>query len=223
MSSAPESTAIIATLNETLERLQKSARTTIPMFVVGILATIVAAGVAVYYIMTLSAALHDARHKLEQSQTALSETQGKLATLNETLRRLAQQHVNSPQAAQTIQNAISDVSTSQQSLTAVSSSLNSATTNITPTGTETPGPTCKLEVNGVSYITGSCEVALSKGGSFQIWTVGRTGPSASVVRSAGSATGSWQAAPGQASVNLGQLQRKGACWFNENGQICAWK
>jgi hypothetical protein len=190
------------------------------MFVIGILATFIAAGVALYYILTLSADLRDARKKLEQSQTALSETQGKLAILNENLRE-AQAHAASPQAAQSIQTALTDLSNSQQSLTAVSSSLNAASAKIA-----TPGPpsgTCRLQVNGVSYINGNCEIELRKGGSFQIWTIGRTGPSASVVRQGTSATGSWQAGPGQPAVDLGQLQRKGACWVNDDNQICAWK
>ena len=190
------------------------------MFMIGILATIIAAAIAVYYIVTLSADLRDARQKLDQSQTALSETQGKLAILNGTLRQ-AQQHAVSPQAAQSIQSALTDVSNSQQSLSAVSSSLNAATARIAPVGP--PQGTCRLVVNGVSYIDGNCEIALQKGGSFQIWTTGRTGPSASVVRQGPFTTGSWQAAPGQPQTDLGQLQRKGACWVNDNNQICAWK
>jgi hypothetical protein len=220
MTTAPESAAILSTLNETVERLQRSARRTIPMFMIGILATIVAAGIAVYYIVTLSADLRDARQRLDQSQTALSQTQGRLAILDKSLRE-AQQHIISPQAAQSIQSAITDVGNSQQSLTAVSSSLNAATTKIAPAGP--PTGSCRLEVNGVSYINGACEIVLSRGGSFQFWTVGRAGPSASVVRQGTFGIGSWQAGPGQASVDLGQLQRKGACWVNEAGQICAWK
>lgn len=220
MTNAPDSAAILATLNQSVERLQRSSRRSVPMFVVGILATIIAAGVAVYYILTLSADLRDARKKLDQSQTALSETQGKLAILNETLRE-AQLHAGSPQAAQSIQSALTDVSNSQRSLTAVSSSLNAATASIAAVGP--PVGTCRLQVNGVSYMNGNCEIAVEKGGSFQIWTVGRTGPSASVVRQGDSTTGSWQAGPGQPRVDLGQLQRKGACWVNDNNQICAWK
>jgi hypothetical protein len=220
MTDAPDSTAILSTLNESLQRLQRSARRTVPMFVIGILATVIAAGVAVYYIMTLSSDLRDARRKLDQSQTALSETQGKLAILNESLRQ-AQLHVVSPQAAQSIQSALTDVSSSQQSLTAVSSSLNAATARIAPAGP--PAGTCRLQVNGVSYINGNCEIVLEKGGSFQIWTIGRTGPSASVVRQGTYGLGSWQAGPGQPQIDLGQLQRKGACWENGDNQICAWK
>ena len=220
MSTRSDSAAALSTLNEAVEKLQRSARRTVPMFMIGILATVIAAGIAVYYIVTLSSDLHDARQKLDSSQTALSETQGRLAILNESLRQ-AQLHTTSPQAAQTIQSALTDVSSSQQSLTAVSSSLNAATARIAPVGP--PVGTCRLAVNGISYIDGNCEISLGKGGNFQIWTVGRTGPSASVVRQGSSSIGSWQAAPGQASVELGQLQRKGACWVNDNGQICAWK
>ena len=220
MTNAPDSAAVLATLNESVQKLQRSSRRSVPMFVVGILATCIAAGVALFYILTLSSDLRDARLKLDQSQTALSETQGKLAILNESLRE-AQQHVVSPQAAQSIQSALTDLSNSQQSLTAVSSSLNAANARIAPAGP--PTGTCQLQVNGISYINGNCEIALEKGGSFQIWTVGRTGPSASVVRQGVSTTGSWQAGPGQPQVDLGQLVRKGACWVNDNNQICAWK
>jgi hypothetical protein len=223
MTAAPDPADILATLNTTVEKLQKSARATLPMFAIGILATIIAAGVAVYYIVTLSADLHDARRQLTQSQAALSDAQGKLATVGQSLRQ-SQEHATSSAAAQTIANAISDVNSSQQSLSAVSSSINSAAARIAaPSSAEAPTGTCRLQVEGVTYIDGGCEIELIQGGSFRIWTVGRTGPSATVVRRGPNGLGSWQPAPSQATVDLGELQRKGACWFNENGQICAWK
>jgi Flp pilus assembly protein TadG len=223
MSTAPEHADVLETINRSVERLQKSARTTIPMFLIGILATLVAAAVAVYYIVTLSADLRDARQKLGQSQAALNETQDRLTSLGEAL-RASQQHATSPAAAQSLANAISDVSSSQQSLTAVSSSINAAAAKIAPTvNSQAPLGTCRLRVGSVAYIDGDCEIALSRGGSFTIWTVGRTGPSASLVRSGASATGTWQSAPGAAPADLGTLQRKGACWFNQNAEICAWK
>lgn len=221
MSTVPEA-AVLATINDAVEKLQRSTRTTAPMFAIGIIATVVAAAIAVYYILTLSANLRDANRRLQQSQSTVSEMQAKLSAVNHSLQQ-AQQTVTSPVAQQTIANAISDVSNSQKTLTSVSSSISEATATIAPEVAQAPIGRCQVEVGGVAYISGPCEIQMQRGGSFQVWTVGRTGASASVVRQDAYGIGSWQAAPGQAAVNVGTLQRRGACWFNTNAQICAWK
>jgi hypothetical protein len=68
----PETISGFDAINDAVAKLQRSARQTIPMFLVGILATVIAAGVALYYILTLSADLREARHALRDSQAALA-------------------------------------------------------------------------------------------------------------------------------------------------------
>lgn len=220
MTSAPEAADIFVTLNETVQRLQKSTRRTLPVFLIGIAATIAAAGIAVYYIVTLSNDLAAARVQLQQSNAALKMTQSKLARLQDLLRE-TQQHVTSAGAAATIANAISDLASSQRTLTAASTSIDAAATKISPT--PPPIGTCRLIANNVTYMNGQCEITIMRGGSFRMSAVGQQGPSASVSRQGAFATGSWQAGPGAPVAQLGPLRRNGACWFNENGQICAWK
>jgi hypothetical protein len=63
---------------------------------------------------------------------------------------------------------------------------------------------------------------MARGGSFRIYNVGRTGPSAYVRREGPLGIGSWQSSPGQEPVNLGALRRSGACWSNDSASVCAW-
>src|SRR3954462_3910382 len=121
-----------AAINEAVLKLQRSARRTVPMFFVGILATLVAAAVAVYYIVTLSSDLGDARTALRQSQSALAQARANLAAVRNALSN-AQQHSASPAGAGTIENVISDVTRSQRSIEAASSSINAASDKLIPT------------------------------------------------------------------------------------------
>jgi hypothetical protein len=117
--------ATLTALNEGLIKLQRSARNTIPMFVVGIIATVIAAGVALYYILTLSAGLADAQLKLGQSERALAEANAKLSSMTGSLRR-GQQSAKSQAEADTFATAISEASGIQASLTNASTSLRQA-------------------------------------------------------------------------------------------------
>ena len=86
---------------------------------------------------------------------------------------------------------------------------------------------CVLQVKGVSYIDGSCDVTMEKGGYFEVSSSsGRLYFAQIFVESDGSATGSWNGtSPGttHAHSDLGALVRQGACWVNEQAKICAWR
>lgn len=120
--------ASLTALEEGLDRMQRSARFTIPIFVIGILATLVAAGVAAYYILTLSSDLREARVALAQSQGALMEARSNLAAVNTSL--LQAQGSADPADASSIATAISDVSRSQASIRTASSSISEASAKL---------------------------------------------------------------------------------------------
>ena len=124
-----ETATSLATLNKGLVKLQRSARKTIPMFLLGILATIIAAGVALFYILTLSERLRVAEKELKRSQVELVKAHTQLADVNPTLRR-AQESAASPAEASSLATAIAAVSRSQASIATASSSINDAAINI---------------------------------------------------------------------------------------------
>lgn len=228
MMAETEASSALETLNEAVVKLQRSARQTIPMFAVGILATVIAAGVAVYYILTLSADLREARSALESSEAALAEARANLGAANSSLQQ-AQKNVASPADAGAIATAISDVSRSQRSISEASSSIKDATSRLAPAAAEQVSGdirqiagTCRLVVNSVTYLSGRCEIEMGAEGSFRIYAIGRQGPSADLRRQGRVGMGSWRAKPGDAPVAVGTLQRKGACWSNAAASICAW-
>lgn len=167
--------AALTAIEEGLDRLQRSARGTISMFTIGILATLLAAGVAGYYLFTLSADLRDARAALAQSQAALTEARANLAAVNTSLLQ-AQRSTSSPADASSIATAISDVSRSQASIRTASSSISEAS--------------AKLDTNQVSTMQTIRPIQRPPGklnapgleGSFQVTETGdgflslRTGP-----------------------------------------------
>jgi len=88
---------------------------------------------------------------------------------------------------------------------------------------------CVLQVKGVSYIDGPCDIYLEKDGNFQIHTIkGRLYfADVSLDRDAsGTADGFWNGTiPGadHAHTHLGTLTRQDGCWVNEQAKICAWR
>ena len=90
----------------------------------------------------------------------------------------------------------------------------------------TNGP-CLLQVDGQTYLKGTCKISIEKGGSFSIQAsndrnnkhragVKREGPS--------SAKGVWNGVGGTNKFEqLGELTRRGACWTNDRATICAWR
>jgi type II secretory pathway pseudopilin PulG len=221
--------ATLAAVNEAVLKIQKSARRTVPMFFIGIIATIVAAVIGVYYIVTLSADLREARRALGQSQAALSQARADLATINEILRH-TQGTASSPARAEAIAGVISDVARSENSIAAASSSIEAATVKISQRAgggedSSQPGKigSCRLVINGVTQLAGRCRIELASGGSFRINSVDGTGPSAYLKVDGPLGTATWQQASDQPAVELGALQRQGACWSNQSVTVCAWK
>lgn len=213
-------------LGDAVAALQKSARQTIPMFIVGILATLIAAGVALYYILTLSADLREARQALRQSEMALSQARENLADVSRGL-QAAQKTKSPPADTSALASAISSVSRSQLDISAAASSIRDAKAKLTPAIVAPEefrqiAGTCRLQVGSVTYLAGNCEIELARGGSFRIYTVGRAGPSAQVRREGPVGNGSWRPAPDREAIGLGELQRHGACWSNDAATICAW-
>lgn len=115
----------LSTLNDRIGQLQKSARRTLPMFVIGILATLCAAAIALYYIFTLSGDLKAARAALHQSETRLAAALDSLEVANAALHQ-AKAASTSPANAVRITAAISDLSRSQQDLVTASDSIRTA-------------------------------------------------------------------------------------------------
>ena len=88
---------------------------------------------------------------------------------------------------------------------------------------------CLLEVNGETYLDGTCAIEISEGGDFTIG-VSDTNPSKYfayvTITGKNQAEASWngkEAASHAQEPIAGTLSRKGACWQNKNAKICAWK
>jgi len=116
-------------MQDAISSLQKSSMRSLPVFLIGIIATLVAAAIAIYFIVTLSTDLKEARVSLRQSQEALSEARRSLASVNVTLRQ-SQVAATAPGNAARIADAIAEVSASQKELTSASSSLTQATSKL---------------------------------------------------------------------------------------------
>lgn len=117
-----------------IDKLQRSARHTVPMFVIGILATVIAAGVALWYIVTLSAHLEEAHKALAQSKAQLEEAHAGLQVANEALERV-RSSAGSAGNAQQIAAAIDDVATSQKDVSSALGSIQVAADKLPPATT----------------------------------------------------------------------------------------
>lgn len=119
----------LESMQEAISSLQRSSMRTLPVFLIGIVATLVAAAIAVYYIVTLSADLKEARASLRESQSALTQARISLSKANTTLVQ-TQQATSSESNSEQIAAAIAQVSVSQQDLRSASSSLTQATSKL---------------------------------------------------------------------------------------------
>lgn len=119
----------LESMQEAISSLQRSSMRTLPVFLIGIVATLVAAAIAVYYIVTLSADLKEARASLRESQSALTQARISLSKANTTLVQ-TQQATGSESNSEQIAAAIAQVSVSQQDLRSASSSLTQATSKL---------------------------------------------------------------------------------------------
>ena len=87
---------------------------------------------------------------------------------------------------------------------------------------------CVLQVKGVSYLDGPCDIAMERDGSFQVGTFrkGRLYFAVVFPEGSGRATGSWNGTIPRAThahTDLGTLTRQDACWINEQARVCAWR
>lgn len=90
---------------------------------------------------------------------------------------------------------------------------------------------CLLEVDGIKYLSGPCNIELEPGGDFTIGTGNELTASAFFayvsVERPGVAQGNWNGSSGgsRAHDSLGTLIRnyaEPACWENERARVCAW-
>lgn len=143
------SEADLSSIHDRIGRLQASTRRTLPLFLTGILATLVAAGVALYYIVALSGDLKEARASLRQSEAALAAARANLAIANASLHQVqaATSAPSAPSTASTsatssnarkIAAAISDVSRSQRDLQSASASIRLAAAKLPAEAEEPP-------------------------------------------------------------------------------------
>jgi hypothetical protein len=122
-------------ITATVASLQRSSRRTLPVFGIGILASIIAGGFAVYYIVKLSSDLRVAHTELHRTQTTLAAAQQSLAFANASLQavqRTAAAHSAKASDTSKIAAAISNVSRSQQDVAAASVSISQATASLPP-------------------------------------------------------------------------------------------
>lgn len=108
-----------------IDTLRRSARRTLPFFVVGLVATLVAAVVAVYYIFSLSADLRAARQELRSTQATLAMAEQNLTIARESLKRVDLREASADNARQ-ITAALFDLDRSQRDVTSASASVRSA-------------------------------------------------------------------------------------------------
>jgi hypothetical protein len=112
-------------INDTIEALRASSRKTLPVFFLGILAAIVSAAVAIYYIVSLTADLKSAQSALRTSQEKLANAEASLEVASTALKK-AQASSISPVSRQAISSAISDVSRTGSDIKSASASLKQA-------------------------------------------------------------------------------------------------
>ena len=86
---------------------------------------------------------------------------------------------------------------------------------------------CLLSVHGRTYLSGPCDIAVDKDGSFSIG-VSETHHAkyfAYVNMDDEGAHGFWNETPdaSHAHSELGVLKRDGACWANSKARVCAYR
>lgn len=82
---------------------------------------------------------------------------------------------------------------------------------------------CWLLVGGREYISGDCWIRMEGEGSFQIMSLNEQ-YFAKLSRSGNDGAGFWNETPGSSHAHsaLGEMMRSGACWKNDDAEICAW-
>ncbi len=128
-------TDTLESLQDAIASLQKSSMRSLPVFLIGIVATLAAAAIAIYFIFTLSADLKETRVALKQSQEALTAARVSLAKANSALVETQRSGATAGSSDQ-IAAAIAQVSDSQKDLRQVSTSLTEATLKLPAAGAE---------------------------------------------------------------------------------------
>ena len=124
-------------LNASIDALQASARRTIPMFAIGILATLFAAGVALWYIFTLTAQLQLAQSEMWRTQNRVIAARASLFDVQRELKFQLQAKKNaSPTDAGWIAAVLTEVEASQQGLKDASDSINRTEEQLPLRGTD---------------------------------------------------------------------------------------
>lgn len=148
------------TITEAIDSLHASSRRSIPMFLIGLAATLVAAGVAIFYIIQLSSDLADAREQLARTQKKLVEAEKSLAVGHAVLRSVDEKIASSGEPRdreiRQIKAAISDLDRSQTDLAWASKAVGVAAAKITPANAPpSPLPTATPTAPGWYAVTAS--------------------------------------------------------------------
>jgi len=124
----------VKSLNELTESLGRNSKVAAPFFALGILATLVGAGIAIYFIVNLSAKLEDAQEGLTVAQIELTQSQAALEDANRSLEE-ANTALGSSQSSQSeskatedsLERAIMQVTKSQEGLAGARTNVSNAT------------------------------------------------------------------------------------------------
>lgn len=112
-----------------IEKLQRSAKRTLPVFFLGVGATIVAATIAIYFIVSLSSRLSEANAALKLTERRLAAAQQNLAIAQGALQSVSGRGGTGEESLQ-ITAAISDVKRSQLDLKSASAAVRDAASKL---------------------------------------------------------------------------------------------
>ena len=117
----------LESLHNLTEKLGQSSKAVLPMFALGILATLVGAGIAIFYIFSLSERLEKANVELKRTEAVLDDTNRSLETANRALTQASEQ-AQTPTPV--LETAIREVSKSQEDLTQATRTVSRAATSL---------------------------------------------------------------------------------------------
>jgi hypothetical protein len=133
---------------EAIRQLQRSSLYTVPVVIVGLVATLIAAAIGAYYVFHVSSKIADTQQQLAKTQGALVATQVNLGVAKTALQKA--QPAN-PGKAHDVSTALANVETSEKTLRSASSSLEQATIKL-PSPVAPTGPNTWMTVVG-SYVS----------------------------------------------------------------------
>lgn len=134
----------VKSLNELTESLGRNSKLAAPFFALGILATLVGAGIAIYFIVSLSAQLEDAQKGLEVAQLEITQSQAALEDANRSLEEANAALGGSPSSQSasnatenSLERAIMQVTKSQEGLVGARANVSNATIALPSQGQRT--------------------------------------------------------------------------------------